>query len=518
MEYQSFEAKSDRPLWYARISGNYKVANKEIDYSEITIRIVEFLHIFGLSVPSTKCEISDKLIFYSPLIKQHQQMPSLITNPEEIALNERQEALQFIGRPPSLFLRFGITAIASVVLLLLTMSYFIKYPDVVVAKVVLTTENPPIRLLSKTGGRVAEILVKNNQTISKGDILCVMENTANWQDVLKLETQLSPLPQRGEFELAKLPPLGGGGTLGSLQNSYSTFTQNLKDYHYFLEKNGVLQKIQYINQQIESLKALNTNLLKQKDIQRQEFGLAEKELSRQKQLNTEGVISDTDFEKNNAQYLQQKRQIEANEAAFINNEMQIGQLQSQINDLSQSKNDNQNTKGLTIQEDIRRLKATIEEWKQTFLIIAPISGKVTFAKIWSNQQSITAGEEVLTIVPSLPQSPQDGEVANAVICKAILPIAQSGKVKTGLIANIRLDAFPYQQYGILRGSVKNISLVPQKEDYQLDIAIPNALVTSYEKTLPFRQELQGSANIITEDRRVVERFLDKFRDLMKNRE
>ena len=65
-------------------------------------------------------------------------MSNLITHPKEIALNERQELLQFIGRPPSVFLRFGITAIAIVVVLLLTMAYFIKYPDVVTAKVLLT--------------------------------------------------------------------------------------------------------------------------------------------------------------------------------------------------------------------------------------------------------------------------------------------------------------------------------------------------------------------------------------------
>jgi hypothetical protein len=51
----------------------------------------------------------------------------------------------------------------------------------------------------------------------------------------------------------------------------------------------------------------------------------------------------------------------------------------------------------------------------------------------------------------------------------------------------------------------------------LDIALPNALTTSYGKTLTFHQEMQGSANIITEDRRVVERVLDRFRDLMRNR-
>jgi multidrug efflux pump subunit AcrA (membrane-fusion protein) len=107
-------------------------------------------------------------------------MPNLITNPEEISLNERQELVQFIGRPPSIFLRFGITAIATVVIMLLAMSYFIKYPDIVTAKVVLTTENPPIRMLAKTGGRVSDILIKNNQWVEKGQILCVLENTANW--------------------------------------------------------------------------------------------------------------------------------------------------------------------------------------------------------------------------------------------------------------------------------------------------------------------------------------------------
>jgi multidrug resistance efflux pump len=429
-------------------------------------------------------------------------MPNLSEKPEDIALNERQEILQFIGRPPSLFLRFGITAVAVVVALLLALSYFIKYPDIVVAKVVLTTENPPIHVLAKTGGRVSEILIKNNETVKTGQRLAVMDNTANWHDVLLLDKNLR---EKGPLSINLPTQLN----VGVLQNNYSTLCQNLKDYRYFLERNGVLQKINFLTEQITSLKALNDNLLTQKATQTKEFELAEKDLSRQKQLHTEGVISDLEFEKFNTQYFQQRRQIEASDAATINNAMQIQQHQSQINDLSQSKNDNQNTKELTVLEDIRRLKSAIDEWKQTFLLTAPIAGKITLSKIWSNQQNIATGEEFLTIVPT--------ESQNQVVCKAILPIAQSGKVKTGLNTTIRLDAFPYQQYGILRGSVGNIALVPQKEDYQLDIKLNTDLTTSYGKTLNFRQEMQGFANIITEDRRVVERILDRFRDLMRNR-
>jgi multidrug resistance efflux pump len=450
-------------------------------------------------------------------------MPNLITNPNDINLNERQEILQFIGRPPSVFQRFGITAVALLMVVLALLSYFIKYPDVVTAKVVLTTENPPIRVLAKMGGRVAELLIKNNQAVERGQVLCVMENTGNWRDVLKLEAQLHNNPNN-----LTIQPYN----LGGLQNSYSTFTQNLKDYQYFLERNGVLVKIQHLTQQIESLRALNTNLMKQKEIQAKEFELNEKELKRQNQLHTEGVISDAEFEKTNTQYYQQKRQIEANEAGLINNNMQIQQHEAQISDLTQGKSDNLNTKNTTLQEDIRRLKAAIEEWKQTYLVIAPIAGTTTFAKIWSPQQSIGTGEEVLTIVPSPPQSPQKGEastpqylaqneVKNKKIIKAILPLANSAKVKIGLNSNIKFEAYPYQEYGVIQGIVENISLVPQASKdgdyYILEMSVNDSLSTTYGKKLTMKQEMQGSANIITEDRRVVERLFDKWRDLMRNK-
>ena len=61
-------------------------------------------------------------------------------NNDQLAINEREEALQFIGAPPSWFLRYGISVIATALIVLIVMAYFIKYPDVVVAKVILTTE------------------------------------------------------------------------------------------------------------------------------------------------------------------------------------------------------------------------------------------------------------------------------------------------------------------------------------------------------------------------------------------
>lgn len=106
------------------------------------------------------------------------------------------------------------------------------------------------------------------------------------------------------------------------------------------------------------------------------------------------------------------------------------------------------------------------------------------------------------------------------VAKAVLPIANSGKVRIGFKSNIRLDAFPHQEYGILEGSVNNISLLPQtgkeSDNYLLELTINDSLITTYNKKLSLKQEMQGMANIITEDRRVIERVFDKLLDLIWN--
>jgi multidrug resistance efflux pump len=440
------------------------------------------------------------------------------TDPNDIHLNEREEIRQMIGQPPSWMLYYGNTAMACVVLILLALSYFVKYPDVVTAKVVLTTEHPPIRILAKIGGRVSELLVKNNAVVQKGAVLAIMENTADWRDVLKLDQVL--VSGANSFQKPST-----NYKLGTLQTAYSTYSQNLRDYQYFIEQNGVLAKIDHLNQQIVSYKQLHANLLRQKEIQESEFALAEKELVRQKQLHAGGVVSDSEFEKFNAAYLQQKRILEANDQAIINNEMQVKQNEAQITDLGQGKNDNQNSKQLTLQEDVRRLKVAIDEWKQIYLIVAPIAGKVSMSKIWSAQQAIATGEEIFAVVPianpSLVNLTKCMGCGEPIIAKALLPVANSGKVKAGLKSNIRLDAYPYQQYGMLEGVVQNVSLLPQAskdgDTYLLEISVNDSLVTTYNKKLTLNQEMQGAANITTEDRRVIERLFDRIRDLLKNR-
>jgi Biotin-lipoyl like len=169
-------------------------------------------------------------------------MPQAQTRTTDWRINEREDIQFLLGNPPSWTMRYGIMVVAIVFSVLLLLSYVIKYPDVVTARVVLTTENPPIRMLAPTQGRVQALLVRENDTVSVGTLLAVLDNTADWKAVLQLEKLLIE-----KDALTIQPPQQLN--LGNLQNLYSIFCQNAKDYQYFLNQNGVPAKIAHLQEQ-----------------------------------------------------------------------------------------------------------------------------------------------------------------------------------------------------------------------------------------------------------------------------
>jgi HlyD family secretion protein len=77
------------------------------------------------------------------------------------------------------------------------------------------------------------------------------------------------------------------------------------------------------------------------------------------------------------------------------------------------------------------------------------------------------------------------------------------------------------EFGIVEGEVTNISKVPVTTEtgafYTVEVALVNKLVTNYNRELPFNQEMQGTAEIITKDRRLIQRLVDPIISVAKER-
>lgn len=191
-------------------------------------------------------------------------------------------------------------------------------------------------------------------------------------------------------------------------------------------------------------------------------------------------------------------------------ELQLMQGEENLLDLKQQASELESKYQLALRNATEALNAQIKAWERDFLLISPIDGVISQMGVWSENQNVSAGETVFTVNPTQQNIPKG---------KALLPIQGAGKVKQGQRVNVRINNFPDQEFGYLIGKVESISSVPTAEGfYVVDIDFPSGMNTNYGKTLPIRQQIQGNADIITENLRLLERFFMPIKKLIKNQQ
>jgi hypothetical protein len=57
------------------------------------------------------------------------------------------------------------------------------------------------------------------------------------------------------------------------------------------------------------------------------------------------------------------------------------------------------------------------------------------------------------------------------------------------------------------------TLKGENMEYTAKVRLPDGLLTSYKRVLIYQPEMQGTAEIITEDLRVIERVFNQFRKI-----
>jgi HlyD family secretion protein len=110
------------------------------------------------------------------------------------------------------------------------------------------------------------------------------------------------------------------------------------------------------------------------------------------------------------------------------------------------------------------------------------------------------------------------EDAGDFVGRISLNMQRSGKVKIGNPVNIKLSGYPYLEYGMVRGIVKSKSLVPSENSYIIEVVLPDGLTTLYGRKLEFTQNMQGTAEVLTDNMRLLQKIINPFRHLItKNR-
>ena len=155
---------------------------------------------------------------------------------------------------------------------------------------------------------------------------------------------------------------------------------------------------------------------------------------------------------------------------------------------------------------VGQLLASIHSWEMAYCLMAPAEGKVQLLLQEAPNQYLSSGNIFARIVP------KEGE---SWMGRALLPLQRSGKVKVGQRVIVRFTNFPDQEFGIVNGRLSLVSLVPSEDNYMIEIVFPDGLITNYGKSLPVFYEMKATAEIVTDDSRLIQRFFQPLKKILK---
>lgn len=424
-------------------------------------------------------------------------------------INRSEEVQEIIGKSPSWLLKSGQVVSLVFLLLLLGGSWLFHYPDIIKARVTVYTENPPAHIVARTTGRLDHLLVEDKDTIQRDEVIAILENAASYDDVVLLKESLVDVDRfMISFDTIYYKVLTPDYRLGEIQSDYSSFLRLYNNYISFIRLRYYPQKVKSLQEQVHMQRIYYDRLWSQRQILENEYRITFDQFRRDSVLFKKEVLSLVDYKASESAMLQKKYAFNQARTSLAETQKDIIQLEQDVIGAQKEYEDQKLKLQTELIESYNVLKSRLEYWFKAFVLQSPIEGKVTFTNYWSKNQQVKTDEVVFTIVPFHESK---------IIGRVSLPLRGAGKVKPGQRVNIRFDNFPYMEYGIVKGTVKSISLVPSNDNYIAEIELPENLETNYNIPLVFSQEMKGDAEIVTEDLRLIQRFFNPIKSLFKDK-
>ena len=422
------------------------------------------------------------------------------------------EVTDILRRPPGWVIRWGITGIMILIIFLLAGSLIFKYPDKIVAPITISSENMPVKILTRSSGRLTSFFVRDHESVKKDQIIAVIENTTDLDAYFHLSERAdsveASLLRGGDSEIRLASMFGTH--LGELQEDYTSLYSVISEYNAFVKNNYHRRKAERIRSQIKFQKMQVSASSRQLALSVERSKLSRKNWERDSTLYTQKAISTSELERSRKEWLEAVNQYENQYTSFNNLNIQVEQAEQTIFDLEEERSKGIRDFHRSIKSKLDNLRSSASAWEKSYLLKSPVEGRISLSKFWDKNQNIGIGEVVATVIPS-------GETK--VIGKIYIPVHGAGKVKIGQKVNVKIDNYPYLEYGMVTDSVEGISEVPavidNKTVYIVTVQFPRKLVTGYKIEIPSSEEMTGVAEIITTDISVLKRIIYPIRHMLE---
>lgn len=431
-------------------------------------------------------------------------------NPQLPSTNRRSEEItDIIDRMPTSFGRKMAWLVTVLALLILLLGWVVKYPDTVTGAIKINSDHASVKLVSMSSGYIHLMIDENQTYISRGDYIAVIENPASTSDMKKVASLLEKFhPEKLTRDNAH-NPFPETVSLGELNAQYYIFFTALKNQISYWQENTYEKQRKGIMDNIRWNERLQTSSKELLETVGRKLTLSQKWLDKYAAANKNDIITyEYEIDQAKNEYLSTIQEEQSLKKEIISLQKQTADNWNNLHLLDVEQMNEAQKLHLNLLTAYQELSDNIKSWEQRYVFKAPFDGKVDFLKFVSENQYVQAGEQVFGILPS----------ENKIFGQLLLPSMGAGKVSKGNKVAIKLDNYPYREYGSIEGRVHSISILTQTqqsventvETYLITVELPNGLITNYGDTLDFQYELGGIADIIVKDRRLLERLFDNL--------
>jgi hemolysin D len=349
-------------------------------------------------------------------------------------------------------------------------------------------------------GTVARIAVKEGEVVKKGQVMLELDTTLADREVERLQTLLQ-----------------------SLQTEYQQTAMLIRQTQLQGDTRSRIARSQIDGQQI-AIRQLRQEVRTQQSVmgQLQDDAIAQAaRLARFKPLADVGAISKEQVFTVEQGVRERQRTMTQSQGEVTNNQGQIQRLAVELQQKQAEARQVEQTTQRELQELQLRLGGLDAKYQETQVVMAtaqakrdqrfihaPIAGTVLAMNVQQQGRVIQPGEQLAEIAPA----------GQPLILSTVLSNQQAGFVKKGMVVKVKLDAYPYQDHGIIAGKIVAISPDSQTSEqlgqvYRVDIALDRHYVKAKGQTIQLKPGLTASAEIVTRKRRVMDVLLEPFQKL-----
>ncbi|GGH65110.1 multidrug resistance efflux pump [Filimonas zeae] len=427
--------------------------------------------------------------------------------PELKNVARTEEIQEIIDRMPNRFGFWISMVVLFIVILLAVFGFTIRYPDVVTGSITINAESAPVKLVANSSGNIYLNSFHSQSAVKKGDYIAIIRNAAQAADVQKIQLLAE------NFNLnapnIRLEAFPRTVSLGELNAAYFSFLSAYEHFVSFYKHNLFTKQEEVLRQSITEQQNLLDLAHKKLENSTETMRLTNKFYKRDSTLFSEHILAEAEIDKTHMNKVSAKDAHESTLSNIINLREQLQQSINQLQQVSIQKEEKEREVKLELISTYTDLMGNIRQWEQKYVFKSPMNGKVEFLKFLTNDEFIQSGDAIFTIVP----------LQDKIIGQMILPSAGAGKVKTGQNVIVKLENYPFAEYGSITGKVSSISLTtnPVKtasgdiETYLVNITLPHQLTTNYGSQLDFKFQIKGTGEIITKDRKLAERLFDNLK-------